>query len=69
MKLFEPLSLIVGVLMVGLVRLQIQVAISTIKALFRSELTEDELDRLIEQLARRGVIKIADGKIQYDLPT
>jgi PIN domain len=42
---------------------------STVKALFGSQLTEDELDRLIEQLSKRGVIKIADGKVQYALPT
>lgn len=42
---------------------------TTIKALFGSQLMEDELDRLIEQLTRRGVIKIADGKVQYELPT
>jgi hypothetical protein len=32
-------------------------------------LMEDELDRVIEQLTARGVIKIADGKVQYELPT
>ncbi len=42
---------------------------STIKALFGTQLMEDELDRLIEQLTKRGVIKIADGKVQYELPT
>ena len=42
---------------------------STIKALLGSQLTEADLDRLIEQLTRRGVIKIADGKVQYGLPT
>lgn len=42
---------------------------TTIKALFGSQLMEDELDQLIEQLTKRGVIKITDGKVQYDLPT
>jgi hypothetical protein len=42
---------------------------TTIKALLGSQLMEDELDRLIEQLTRRGVIKIAAGKVQYELPT
>ena len=42
---------------------------TTIKALFGSQLMEEELDLLIEQLTRRGVIKIADGKVQYELPT
>jgi hypothetical protein len=41
---------------------------TTIQALFASRLMEDELDRLIEQLTMRGVIKIADGKIHYELP-
>lgn len=42
---------------------------TTIKALFGSQLMEDELDRIIEQLTTRGVLKIADGKVQYELPT
>jgi hypothetical protein len=41
---------------------------TTIQALFANELMEDELDRLIEQLIVRGVIKIADGKVQYGVP-
>jgi hypothetical protein len=40
---------------------------TTIHALFANELTEDELDRLIEQLTMRGVIRIADGKVHYEL--
>lgn len=42
---------------------------TTIRALFGTQLMEDELDRLIEQLATRGLIKVADGKVQYELPT
>lgn len=42
---------------------------TSIHVQFQNELTEDELDRLIEQLAKRGVIMIADGKIHYQLPT
>ena len=42
---------------------------TTVKALFGSQLMEDELDRIIEQLKRREVIRIAGGKIQYELPT
>ena len=38
-----------------------------IHALFANELTEDELARLIEQLAMRGVVKIADGEVHYEL--
>jgi len=42
---------------------------TTIKALFGGRLMEEELDQLIEQLTRRGVIKIAANKVQYELPT
>jgi hypothetical protein len=42
---------------------------TTIKALLGSQLMEDELDRLIEQLTTGGVIRIADGKVQYEPPT
>ncbi len=42
---------------------------TTINALLGSQLMGDELDQLIEQLTRRGVIKIAAGKVQYELPT
>jgi hypothetical protein len=41
---------------------------TTIQALFANELIEDDLDRLIEQLTMRGFIKIADGKVHYELP-
>ena len=39
---------------------------STINALFRNNLVNVELDELIEQLTRRGAIKITDGKVQYE---
>ena len=40
-----------------------------IQALFASEkLTESELDIVVEQLIARGVIKISDGKVQYEGP-
>jgi hypothetical protein len=29
---------------------------------------EDEPDQIIEHLTRHGVLKIADGKVQYNLP-
>ena len=38
---------------------------TTIQALFANALIDAELGRLIEQLVMRGVIKIADGKVQY----
>lgn len=41
---------------------------TTIHTLFANELMEDELDRLIEQLIVRGVIEIANGKVQYRVP-
>jgi hypothetical protein len=41
---------------------------STIKALFREKLADADLDELIEQLKTRGAIKVADGKVQYELP-
>jgi hypothetical protein len=41
---------------------------TTIQALFASKLMEAEIDGLIEQLVGRGVIRIADGKVHYDVP-
>jgi len=38
-------------------------------ALFRDKLADAELDELIEQLTRRGVITAADGNVNYDLPS
>lgn len=42
---------------------------STIKALFVNQLADEELDGVIEQLTMRGVIKVADGKVHYELPS
>jgi len=39
----------------------------TINALFRNSLVDTELDKLIEELTKRGVITVADGKVQYNL--
>ena len=41
---------------------------SAISALFAGKLLEDELDRLIERLTKRGVISVVDGRIHYELP-
>ena len=41
---------------------------STIKALFGNQIMDEELDGLIEQLTKRGAIRIADGKVHYELP-
>jgi len=42
---------------------------STIKALFRDKLADAELDELIEELTKREVIKVANGKVNYELPS
>jgi hypothetical protein len=39
----------------------------TINALFKNQLQDAELDQLVEKLEKRGVIKVADGKVQYVL--
>jgi hypothetical protein len=41
---------------------------TTIKALFVNQLSNDELESLIAQLTKRGVIKVTDGKVVYELP-
>jgi hypothetical protein len=40
---------------------------STIKALFVNQLAEEELEVIINQLSKRQVIKIADGKVSYEM--
>lgn len=40
---------------------------STIKALFANKLTVGELEEIIDQLSIRGAIKIADGKVSYEM--
>jgi len=40
----------------------------TINALFKNGLADAELEEVIEQLTKRGTIKVADGKVQYELP-
>jgi hypothetical protein len=42
---------------------------STIKALFVNQLSDEELDALIEQLTRRGTVRVSDGKVHYELPS
>ncbi|MDX9972722.1 MAG: PIN domain-containing protein [FCB group bacterium] len=41
---------------------------STIRSLFVNKLTDDELDKLLDQLVDRGVVAVSDGKVTYDLP-
>ena len=40
---------------------------STIKALFANQLSEEELEGIINQLSTLGAIKIADGKVSYEM--
>jgi hypothetical protein len=42
---------------------------STINALFLKQLSDAELDKFIELLTKRKVIKIVDDKVQYNLPS
>lgn len=42
---------------------------STINALLGKQLSDEELDKIIEQLTKRKVIKIVDEKVQYALPS
>jgi PIN domain len=42
---------------------------STINALFVKQLSDEELDKLIEQLTKRKAIRIVEGKVQYELPS
>jgi len=39
----------------------------TINALFRNKLPEAELDELVDKLTRRGIVKVIDGKVTYEL--
>ena len=41
---------------------------STVQALFRKELTDEDLTCLLNQLSARGVFKVANGKLTYCLP-
>ena len=42
---------------------------TTIQALFANEgLTEGEVDELVNQLIKRGFIRISDGKVHYEVP-
>jgi hypothetical protein len=40
---------------------------STIKAIFVNQLAEEELEVIINRLSKRQVIKIADGKVSYEM--
>ena len=38
------------------------------QALFVNQLSDDELESLLGQLTKRGVIKVSEDKITYNLP-
>ena len=37
-------------------------------ALFQKKLTDHELQGLLDELSKRGVVKMSDGKLSYELP-
>jgi hypothetical protein len=41
---------------------------STIQALFQKKLTDIELQGILDELSKRGVVKVSDGKLSYELP-
>jgi PIN domain-containing protein len=67
----EPVAANVDAIIANLVRRKtakpktLKTLRGTINALFKNKLADAELDGLIEKLEKRGVIKIADGKVQY----
>jgi hypothetical protein len=42
---------------------------STIKARLRNQCGDEALDELIEHLIKSGVLRMVDGKPQYELPS
>ena len=42
--------------------------LSTLHALFRKELSEDQLEQLFASLCKRGVVKVDGPKVVYELP-
>ena len=41
---------------------------STIQALFQKQLSEAELRVILDELTKRGLVKVSDGKLSYELP-
>jgi hypothetical protein len=41
---------------------------STIHALFQKQLSDEEVRRILNELTKRGVVKVSDGKLSYELP-
>lgn len=40
---------------------------STLKAFFINQLSDDEIEGLLNKLTQRGVVKVSDGKVNYQL--
>lgn len=43
--------------------------LSTLNALFRKELSEQQLDELFSDLCGRGLVKLSGSRVTYDLPS
>ena len=69
----EPISGTVDAIIADLVRRKaarpkkLKALRSTINQLFKNQLPDTELDELVEKLTKRGVIKVIDGKVNYEL--
>jgi hypothetical protein len=69
----EPISGNVDAIIADLVRRKaarpkkLKALRSTINQLFKNQLPDTELDELVEKLTKRGVIKVIDGKVNYEL--
>ena len=42
--------------------------LGTLHALFRKEMTEDQLEQLFASLCKRGIVKVDGPKVAYELP-
>ncbi len=40
----------------------------TIDGLFQKRLNSEEINAILEELTKRGVVKVSEGKLSYDLP-
>ena len=43
--------------------------LSTLHALFKKELSEDQLSALFALLCKRGIVKVDGTKVSYELPS
>jgi len=46
----------------------VQTLRNSIKTCFANKLSDHEIQALLDQLAQRGVISVAQGKVVYELP-